>query len=63
MTPHRTANRAEKAAADCRCLCKRLLARATSGGIEVKCGRCQRVLLITWPDARVIDVSSGANAR
>jgi phage FluMu protein Com len=59
----RSASPAPTPATECRCLCKRLLARATSEGIEVKCGRCQRVLLITWPDARIIDVSGSANSR
>jgi phage FluMu protein Com len=33
---------------DCRCACGRLVARATERGIEVKCGRCGRVVSITW---------------
>ena len=63
MIQQRPAAPTPDAATECRCLCKRLLARATPEGIEVKCGRCQRVLLITWPDARIIDVSARAAAR
>lgn len=36
---------------DCRCVCGKLLARASPQGIEVKCNRCERVLLITWSEA------------
>ena len=35
---------------DCRCSCGRLLARLTRDGLEVKCRRCRRVLLIAWAD-------------
>jgi hypothetical protein len=35
---------------DCRCSCGRLLARLTREGLEVKCRRCRRVLLIAWTD-------------
>lgn len=31
---------------DCRCLCGSLLARVTPAGIELKCRRCKRVLVI-----------------
>jgi phage FluMu protein Com len=51
--PRRAA--AEKKARECRCSCGRLLARATSQGIEVKCGRCGRVLTIAWPDGTVLE--------
>jgi hypothetical protein len=35
-----------RAAADCRCLCGNLLARLVTGGVEVKCRRCKRTLLL-----------------
>ena len=31
-----------------RCACGRLLARLTDAGIELKCSRCRRVVLIDW---------------
>ena len=31
-----------------RCSCGRLLARLTDAGIELKCSRCRRVVLIAW---------------
>ena len=31
---------------DCRCLCGKLLARLVPGGVELKCRRCQRYLLV-----------------
>jgi len=40
----------EAAEGDCRCSCGRLLARLTRDGLEVKCRRCRRVLLIAWAD-------------
>lgn len=40
----------DAAEGDCRCSCGRLLARLTRDGLEVKCRRCRRVLLIAWAD-------------
>lgn len=34
---------------DCRCECGSLLARVVAGGIELKCRRCKRVLLVSVP--------------
>lgn len=31
-----------------RCACGRLLARLTDAGIELKCSRCRRVVVIAW---------------
>ena len=31
-----------------RCACGRLLARMTDAGIELKCTRCRRVVVIAW---------------
>ena len=36
---------------DCRCLCGSLLARLTEAGVELKCRRCKRTLLIRVPMA------------
>jgi len=33
-------------AGDCRCLCGSLLARVVEGGVELKCRRCKRTLLV-----------------
>ena len=38
-------------AADCRCLCGNLLARWVEDGVELKCRRCKRTLLVPFPDA------------
>jgi hypothetical protein len=35
-----------------RCLCGRLLARLTDAGIELKCPRCRRVVVIGWSAVR-----------
>jgi phage FluMu protein Com len=39
---------------DCRCLCGSLLARVVEGGVELKCRRCKRTLLVSFetPAAR-----------
>jgi hypothetical protein len=31
---------------DCRCLCGSLVARIVDGGVELKCRRCRRMLLV-----------------
>ena len=31
---------------DCRCLCGSLLARVVEGGVELRCRRCKRTLII-----------------
>ena len=31
---------------DCRCFCGSLLARVVPGGVEVKCRRCKRTLVL-----------------
>jgi hypothetical protein len=47
-------NRAESAACsqESRCVCGRLLARLTDMGIELKCPRCRRVVVIGWSAVR-----------
>lgn len=40
-----------------RCACGRLLARLTDAGIELKCTRCRRIVVIAWnavTDARSV---------
>ena len=39
----------EERSDDCRCLCGSLLARLTDAGVELKCRRCKRTLLIRVP--------------
>lgn len=34
---------------DCRCLCGQLMARRNEAGLELKCRRCKRTVLIPWP--------------
>jgi hypothetical protein len=33
-------------AEDCRCVCGSLVARLVTGGVELKCRRCKRTLLV-----------------
>jgi phage FluMu protein Com len=46
--PREESFRADAVAAtgDCRCLCGSLLARLIEGGVELKCRRCKRTLLV-----------------
>ena len=39
-------------AGDCRCLCGSLLARVVAAGVELKCRRCKRTLLVPLEPAR-----------
>jgi hypothetical protein len=39
---------AKPAAPETRCACGRLLAKLTDAGVELKCARCGRVVLIDW---------------
>jgi len=43
---------------DCRCLCGSLLARVVANGVELKCRRCKRTLLVPFEggDAPTRDV-------
>ena len=52
MTPPTAAAAPQPAPAitgDCRCLCGSLLARWTEAGVELKCRRCKRTLLVPLP--------------
>jgi hypothetical protein len=33
---------------DCRCACGSLVARIVSAGVELRCRRCKRTLLVPW---------------
>lgn len=41
-----TASHPSRHASDCRCVCGSLVARLVSGGVELKCRRCKRVLVV-----------------
>ena len=43
---NQSAHRDAAPAGDCRCLCGSLLARLVAGGVELKCRRCKRTLLV-----------------
>ena len=34
---------------DCRCICGSLVARLVGGGVEIKCRRCKRTLVVPLP--------------
>ena len=44
MTP--PPNRRARADADCRCVCGSLVARLVDDGVELKCRRCKRTLVV-----------------
>lgn len=44
---------------DCRCLCGSLIARRVSGGVELKCRRCKRCLVVALePETGVVAVEA-----
>ena len=45
-----TAAAPQPQSADCRCPCGNLLARWVADGVELKCRRCKRVLLVPFPE-------------
>ena len=48
--PLRALPEAHEPQAECRCLCGSLLARLVEGGIELKCRRCKRALVLPLGD-------------
>ena len=51
LKPTNQPRRASESAAsenDCRCMCGSLLARVVDGGVELKCRRCKRTLLVPF---------------
>ena len=38
-----------------RCVCNSLLARATEEGIELRCRRCKRVVIIPYTDLKGVE--------
>lgn len=47
---------------DCRCVCGRLAARVVPGGIELKCRRCKRKILVAVSGRFALVRSEGAIA-
>ena len=47
---------------DCRCVCGRLASRIVPGGIEIKCGRCKRKILVAVLGRFALARSEGAIA-
>ena len=46
---------------DCRCLCGSLIARRVDRGVELKCRRCKRVLLVPWDETEPISDGTSPN--
>lgn len=42
---------------DLRCSCHRLLARAVTSGIELRCPRCKTNMILTWDRVRALESS------
>jgi len=56
--PARATLKARTPSADCRCLCGCLMARIVAGGVELKCRRCKRTLLVPLQEpARPLDAA------
>ena len=49
MAVERSSADADRSQRDVRCECGRLMARRTSAGIELKCRRCKRVVVVPTP--------------
>ncbi|HEY8516761.1 MAG TPA: hypothetical protein VIS07_14730 [Candidatus Binatia bacterium] len=47
-----------RAVRDARCACGNLLAKLTAGGVELKCRRCKRIVLVPWTGARRVALHS-----
>jgi len=43
---------AERTSRESRCVCGSLLARLTPHGVELKCRRCKRIVLVRWEGGR-----------
>jgi hypothetical protein len=64
--PARTTLKACTPWADCRCLCGCLMARIVADGVELKCRRCKRTMLVPLQaDARSLEacVAQAASVR
>lgn len=48
--PPRGERRAAGNGRESRCACGSLLARLTSEGVELKCRRCKRLVIVRWSD-------------
>jgi hypothetical protein len=46
---------------ECRCPCGSLLARLRSDGIELKCRRCKRILMVPWSAVEGHEAISGGS--
>jgi phage FluMu protein Com len=44
---------------DRRCGCGKLAARVTAAGVEIKCSRCKRVMIVSWSEEPKDGTSSG----
>jgi hypothetical protein len=49
--------------ADCRCICGNLVARVVADGVELKCRRCKRKLLVAVPLASQLRPGSPLRVR
>jgi hypothetical protein len=49
-------------AGECRCACGSLLARLVEGGVELKCRRCKRTLLLPLGAGALPEPGRGARA-
>lgn len=51
----RAAPGAPRAIRETRCACGSLLARLTAEGVELKCRRCKRLVVVRWGEQRALD--------
>ena len=48
---------------DCRCLCGSLLARVVDGGVELRCRRCKRTVVVPLEPDPITRAASAARVR
>jgi phage FluMu protein Com len=48
---------------DCRCLCGSLLARVVAGGVELRCRRCKRTVVVPLEPEQSTRTAAAAGVR
>ncbi len=48
---------------DCRCLCGSLLARVVAGGVELRCRRCKRTVVVPLESDRSVPAAAAGRVR
>lgn len=57
MSKNNNNERRSEAVKEIRCSCKQLLARLSLRGLEFKCKRCKKLVVLPWPEFQVHNAS------